>query len=283
MAKKKRLNRSLAGDIFTVLFLVIIGAFMALPMVFAISNSLKPMDEVFRFPPTLFAQNPTYRNFTDLFVLMNTSWVPFTKYFFNTLFITSVGTFGQIVACSLCAFALALHKFPGNRFITKMIELALMFNGAVLWIPSYMIVARLGLIDTYWAIIIPTFASPLGLHLMRSFMVQIPMSIIESAKIDGASNLRVFWTIVMPNVKSAWLTLMIFAVQGLWNLGAHIYIQSETLKTLPYALNQIISVSIARTGVSNAVVVIMMSVPIILFIISQSNIIETMATSGMKD
>ena len=281
--RRKKVNRSAFGNVMTVLFLILVGIFMALPLVFAISASLKPMEEVFRYPPTIFPQNPTPQNFSDLFVLMNTSWVPFSRYFFNTIFITAVGTFGQIVCCSLCAFALSLHKFPGNRFITKMIELALMFNGTVLGIPTYMIMSSIGFVDTQWAVIVPVFASALGLHLIRSFMTQIPISVVEAARIDGAGHFRVFWSIVMPNVKSAWLTLMIFAVQGLWNKGASLFIQSESLKTLSYALSQIVSVGIARTGVANAVSVIMMSVPIIMFIISQSNIIETMATSGMKE
>ena len=281
--RRKKVNRSAFGNVMTVLFLILVGIFMALPLVFAISASLKPMEEVFRYPPTIFPQNPTSQNFSDLFVLMNTSWVPFSRYFFNTIFITAVGTFGQIVCCSLCAFALSLHKFPGNRFITKMIELALMFNGTVLGIPTYMIMSSIGFVDTQWAVIVPVSASALGLHLIRSFMTQIPISVVEAARIDGAGHFRVFWSIVMPNVKSAWLTLMIFAVQGLWNTGASLFIQSESLKTLSYALSQIVSVGIARTGVANAVSVIMMSVPIIMFIISQSNIIETMATSGMKE
>lgn len=281
--KRRKVNRSVGGDILTVLFLVLIGAFMVLPMLFAIGSSFKPTDELYRFPPTIFPNNWTTKNYSDLFVLMNTSWVPFTRYFFNTIFITFAGTFGQIVCCSLCAFALALHRFPGNRFFTKMIELALMFNGTVLWIPSYMIMSGLGFVDSQWALIVPVFASALGLHLIRSFMLQIPMAVVEAARVDGASHLRVFWSVVMPNIKSAWLTLMIFAVQGLWNTGASIYIQSESLKTLSYALQQITSAGIARAGVGNAVTVVMMSVPIIMFVVSQSNIIETMATSGMKD
>ena len=281
--KRRKVNRSVGGDILTVLFLVLIGAFMVLPMLFAIGSSFKPTDELYRFPPTIFPNNWTTKNYSDLFVLMNTSWVPFTRYFFNTIFISFAVTFGQIVCCSLCAFALALHRFPGNRFFTKMIELALMFNGTVLWIPSYMIMSGLGFVDSQWALIVPVFASALGLHLIRSFMLQIPMAVVEAARVDGASHLRVFWSIVMPNIKSAWLTLMIFAVQGLWNTGASIYIQSESLKTLSYALQQITSAGIARAGVGNAVTVVMMSVPIIMFVVSQSNIIETMATSGMKD
>ncbi len=279
----KKVNRSNAGNILGILFLCIVACFMVLPMVYAVGNSFKPMDELFKFPPTLLPKRWITTNYTDLFVLMGNSWVPFSRYLFNTVFITTVGTFGQIVLCSLCAYPLAMYTFPGSKSISNIIRLALMFNGTVLWLPLFIIKAGLGMIDTYWAIIIPTFASPMGMYLMQQFMSQIPRSLVEAARIDGAGSFKIFWSIVMPQVKSAWLTLMIFSVQGLWNLGASVFIQSESLKTLPYALQQIVSTGIARQGVANAVTVIMMAVPITAFIISQSNIIETMATSGMKD
>ncbi len=279
----KKLNRSGAGNFTGIFFLCFIAIFMVIPLVYAIGNSFKPMDELFKFPPTLFPNRWITTNYTDLFVLMGNSWVPFSRYFFNTLFITVVGTFGQIVFCSLCAYPLAMYQFPGRKFISGMIVTALMFNGTVLWLPLFIIKAGLGMIDTYYAIIIPTFGSAMGMYLMQNFMSQIPRSLIEAARIDGAKNLKIFWSIVLPQVKSAWLTLMIFSVQGLWNTGASVFIQSESLKTLPYALTQIVSTGIARAGVSNAISVIMMAVPITTFIISQSNIIETMATSGMKD
>ncbi len=279
----KKLNRSGAGNFVGIAFLCIVACLMVLPMVYAVGNSFKPMDELFKFPPTLLPNRWVTTNYTDLFVLMGNSWVPFTRYFFNTLFITTVGTFGQIVFCSMCAYPLSLYNFPGRKFISSMIVTSLMFNGTVLWIPLFMIKARLGMIDTYWAIIIPTFGASMGMYLMQQFMSQIPKSLIEAARIDGAGSFKIFWSIVLPQVKSAWLTLMIFSVQNLWNLGASVFIQSESLKTLPYALNQIVSTGIARQGVSNAVTVILMFVPIVMFIISQSNIIETMATSGMKD
>ena len=279
----KKLNRSGAGNFLGILFLVLIACFMVTPMVYAVGNSFKPMDELFKFPPTLFPQRWVTSNYTDLFILMANSWVPFSRYLFNTLFITAVGTFGQIVFCSMCAYPLSMYQFPGRKFISNMIVTALMFNGTVLWIPLFIIKAKLGMIDTYWAIIIPTFGSSMGMYLMQQFMSQIPKSLVEAARIDGASSLKIFWSIVLPQVKSAWLTLMIFSVQNLWNLGASVFIQSESLKTLSYALQQIVSTGIARQGVSSAVTVIMMAVPITMFIISQSNIIETMATSGMKD
>jgi ABC-type glycerol-3-phosphate transport system permease component len=158
-----------------------------------------------------------------------------------------------------------------------------MFAPQVTAIPNYMIMSAIGLIDTYWAVIVPAFAFPLGLYLMKQFMEQIPDALLEAAKIDGASEYRIFWQVVMPNVKPAWLTLIILLFQMLWGTDGNGFIYSEQLKTLHYASNQIIQGGIARAGVGAAVALILMSVPILLFIFSQSRIIETMATSGMKD
>ena len=158
-----------------------------------------------------------------------------------------------------------------------------MFNTTVTAIPNYITMAKLGWVDTHLAIIVPAFASSLGLYLMKQFMEQLPDSLLEAARIDGASQWTIFWRIVMPNVKSAWLTLMLLSVQNLWAVGANRFIYKEELKTLPYALGQILSGGIARAGVGAAVTVLMMLVPIAIFVFSQSNIIDTMASSGMKD
>lgn len=146
-----------------------------------------------------------------------------------------------------------------------------------------MIMSWIGLIDTYWAVIVPAFAFPLGLYLMKQFMEQIPDALLEAAKIDGASEYRIFWTIVMPNVKPAWLTLIILLFQMLWGSDGNGFIYSEQLKSLHYAANQIVQGGVARAGVGAAVALMLMSVPITLFVFSQSRILETMATSGMKD
>ena len=124
----------------------------------------------------------------------------------------------------------------------------------------------------------------MGLYLMKQFMeTTVPDSLLEAARIDGAGNTRIFFRIVMPLSKSAWLTLILFSFQGLWNKGANPAIQSEKLKTLSYAISQISSAGLARAGVAAAATVVMMILPIFVFIITQSNVIETMATSGMKD
>ena len=283
LLKKRKPNRSKIGDIALYLFLIFIAYLMVLPLVFAVGNALKPLDELFKFPPRLLAQNPTLDNFADLFVTMGKSWVPFSRYIFNTVFITGVGTAGHLIIASMGAFVLAKYDFPGGKTFFNIVVVALMFNGYVTAIPNYLILNKLGLIDTYWAVIIPAFASPMGLFLMKQFMEGLPMSLIEAAKIDGASEWKIFMQIVMPNVKPAWLTVIIFSVQGLWNNKAGTFIYSEERKTLVAALQQIQSGGIARTGQGAAVTVVLMIVPIAIFIASESQIIETMASSGLKD
>lgn len=283
LIKRRKPNRSIAGDIFLYLFLIFVALVMIFPIVYAVNSALKPLDELFMFPPKIFAQNPTLDNFSDLFVTMGKSWVTFSRYLFNTVFITAVGTAGHLIIASMGAFVLAKYDFPGNKTFFTLVTVAMMFSGYVTAIPNYLIINALGWVDTYWAIIIPAFASPMGLFLMKQFMEGLPTSLIEAAKIDGASEWRVFYGIVMPNVKPAWMTLIIFQVQALWNNKAATFIYSEERKTLVYALQQIQSGGIARTGQGAAVLVVVMIVPILIFVFSESQILETMASSGLKD
>ncbi len=283
LIKRRKPNRSIAGDIALYIFLALVAFVMFFPIIFAVSNALKPLDELFRFPPKILAQNPTFDNFADLFVTMGKSWVTFSRYLFNTVFMTAAGTAGHLIIASMAAFVLAKYDFPGGGAFFKLVTIAIMFTGYVTVIPNYLIINALGMVDTYWAIIIPAFASPMGLFLMKQFMEGLPTSLIEAAKIDGANEWRVFSNIVMPNVKPAWMTLIIFSVQGLWNNRATTFIYSEEKKTLPFAMQQIQAGGIARTGQGAAVLVVLMVVPIAIFIFSESQILETMASSGLKD
>lgn len=276
-------NRSIGGDIFVYFLLLLVAVMMVFPLVFMVGSSLKPLDELFRFPPTVFAQHPTTDNFSDLIVTMGQSWVPFSRYIVNTFFITFVGTFGHLIIASMAAFVLAKYQFPGGRLFFGVVTTCLMFSGYVTGIPNYLIMSRLNMIDTYWALILPAFAAPIGLFMMKQFMEGLPTALIEAAHIDGAGEFRIFWSIVMPNVKPAWLTVIIFSVQSLWNTSASTLIYTESKKTLVYALQQIQAGGIARTGQTAAAQVIIVSVPIIIFILSQSQILETMASSGIKD
>ena len=278
------LSRSAGGDAGITVILTILGAFMFLPMVYAISQAFKPLDELWMYPPRFFVRNPTLKNFSDLFTLMNDSWVPFSRYIFNTVFTTIMGTFGHLFIASMCAYALAKIKFPGGKFVFKTIRMSLMFSSTVGGITSFMIMTALHLVDSYLAIIIPAWGATMGLYLMKQHMEStVPDTVLESARLDGASEIRTYWTIAMPMVKPAWLTLIILSFQGLWQQGASIYIYSEQLKSINYAIGQIMAGGIKRSGASSASGVLMMMVPITVFVISQSNIIETMGSSGMKD
>lgn len=291
MAKKLRtrkhevvLNRSAGGDAGITVILTIFGLFMFLPMYYTIIQSLKPMDELFYFPPRFYVANPTMDNFKSLFNLMADSWVPFSRYIFNTVLISVGGTFGNLVLSSLSAYALAKIDFPGNKFLFQVIQKSLMINAVVTGLVNFITLSYMGWIDTYLALIIPAWGSTLGLYLMKQFMeTNVTTEVLESARLDGASELRTFWSIAMPMVKPAWLTLIIYSFQGLWNMGQTNLIYSEQLKTLNYAISQINAGGIARSGSSAAATVVMMMVPILVFVVSQSNIIETMGSSGMKD
>ncbi len=282
--KRRSFNRSVGGDVGINVMLFVFGAFMFLPMVYAISQSLKPLDELWMFPPRFFVINPTLKNFSELFRLMSESWVPFSRYIFNTAFVSVGGTFGHLFLASMAAYAMTKINFPGRKGMFKLVYYSLMFHSTVSALSNFIIMSFLGWIDTYWSLIIPAFGYTLGFYLMRQFIeTTVPDSVLESARLDGAKEVSIYWKIVMPMVKPAWLTLIVYSFQGLWNSGTSIYIYSEQLKTFNYAIQQILAGGIVRSGAAAASTVIMMLVPITVFVITQSNIIETMASSGMKD
>ena len=291
MAKKLRtrghkvvLNRSAGGDVGITFMLTLLGIIMFFPMYYVVIQALKPLDELFMFPPRFYVINPTFDNFSDLFTLMSDSWVPFSRYIFNTVFITICGTCGNLVLASMAAYSLAKLRFPGRNAIFQMIVMSLMFHSTVNQVTHFIILSAFGWVDTYLSVIIPSMAGTMGLYLMKQFMESsVPDTVLESARLDGASEFRTFLIIAMPMVKPAWLTLMIECFKSLWNSGASIYIHSEELKTFNYAINQIVTGGIARSGAGAAAIVIMMIVPIGVFVLNQSQIIETMGSSGMKD
>ena len=281
--KQKQLNRSMAGNTLLFILMFICGIFMVLPLVMIVNNALKPLDELYQFPPKIFVRNPTLENFSDLFVLMNDSWVPFSRYILNTIIITVGGMVGHVIVASLAAYPLAKHKFPGKALLFGMVVLSMMFSWTVTQIPQYMIISWLGINNHYSALILPAWSFGMGLYLMKQFMEQLPDSLMESARLDGANEWVIFWRIVMPNVKPAWLTLAIFQFQQMWGNTGSLLLRDEELKPLQFALQQITAGGVARAGAAAAVTFIIAAVPIIFFLVCQSNILETMTTSGMKD
>lgn len=278
------LARSVGGDIVNFLLLCVIAAFMALPLLYVVSNAFKPLDEIFVYPPRLYVIHPTISNFSDLASLMSQSWIPFSRYIFNSVFVTAVSTFVQIIFVSMAAYVLEKREFPGRKVFFKLVVTSLMFSGSVTAVPNYIIMNGLGMVNTYWALILPAIASSMGLFLMKQFVAtSVPSAILEAARVDGAHELTIFWRIVMPLVKPAWLTLIIFAFQSIWATNGNGYIYTETLKPLHYALSQVVSGGVARTGSAAAVSLIMLLPPLAVFIITQSNILNTMASSGIKE
>lgn len=281
--REKQLNRSAAGNGLLFFFMAFCGVFMALPLVILINNALKPLDEIFQYPQTIFVKNPTSDNFKDLFVVMSDSWVPFSRYIFNTIIITGFGTVGHVIIASLAAYPLAKKKFPGKDILFSIVVLSMMFSYNVTQIPNYMIISYLGINNTYLALILPAWQYGMGLYLMKQFMEQIPDSLMESANLDGASEFTIFWKIFMPNVKPAWLTLAVLQFQQMWGNTGSMFLRSEKLKPMQYALQQIAGGGAARAGVACAVAFVIALIPILFFLICQSQIIETMTSSGMKE
>lgn len=282
--KKVRLSRSAAGNVVVFAFLFLLGAFMVLPLFYAVVQSFKPLEELFAYPPKFFVSRPTLTNYTLAFSLAQNLRIPFSRYAFNSIFISVVGTGAYLLIASLAAFPLAKAKFPGAKLLSALIIGTMLFRPEVTAIPQFIVIAKLRMLNTYFSVLMPAMAMTMGVFLMKQFMiVSIPDSVLSAARIDGASEYRIFWKISLPCVKPALFTLSIFTFQSLWNATGSTYIYRESLKTLPTVLGQIALGGIARTGVASAVVILLMIPPVLVFFISQSSIMETMAQSGIKE
>ena len=282
--KKSLLSRSRRGNVVVYIVLLLMGAFMAMPLVYTISSAFKPYEEIFLFPPKFFVRNPTLDNFTDLFSTAANSLVPFSRYIFNSLFVALVTTFFQIIVASLAAYPIAKHDFPGKNAYFAIIVTSLLFPATATAVPQYIVMANFGMLNTIWAIILPSLGSSMGLFLMKQFMETIPFSIIEAARIDGANEPTILFKLVFPNAKPAWLTLAIFTFQAIWNASSNNLIFDESLKQLPTAISEIIAVDATlRAGMGTAASLLLLIPPIVFFIITQSNVVKTMAFAGIKE
>ena len=282
-ASNKQAGKKIGGTVAIFLFLTILGLFMVLPIYLTIVMSIKPVEELFIFPPKLYAIRPTFDNFKEMFGALHQNRVPFSRYVFNSIFVTATVTISQCIFASMAAFVLAKCRFPGSKVFNRIIVVALLYPSNVIYIMQYIVMAKLHMIDTYWALILPSIASPMGLFLMRQSIGQVPDAMIEAAKVDGAGLFRICWQIVMPNQKPALMTLIIFAFQAAWNIQAGSVVFQEQYKTLPTVVTQAASSGLARAGVAMAAAVFMLVPPIIVFMLAQRQVIETMAHSGIKD
>ncbi|MBQ4515581.1 MAG: carbohydrate ABC transporter permease [Clostridia bacterium] len=282
-AQYRRYTRSKAGNVgyFTILFLA--GMFTVLPLLYCIVTSFKPLDELLLFPPRFFVIKPTMANYKSLPSLLSSLYVPVSRYFFNSIFIAALGTFLHIIAASLAAFTFSKSKLRGRKIYFTIVQTMLLYNSVTLAVPQYLIFSKMHLIDTYWIYILPAIPSAVGCFLMKQFMdVSVPDALMEAARIDGAGVLLMYWKVIMPILKPAWMTMVLFSFQGMWTVIPSGTIFSEELKTLPYVMSSIAAGGIARSGSAMAVTVILMIPPIIVFLVSQSNVMETMSSSGIK-
>ena len=281
--KKKKINRSPAVTVIISLFLIAFGIFMALPMVYIIASAFKPLEEIFLFPPKLYAMHPTLENFSSMTRIVSNLWVPFSRYMFNSIIVSVIGTLGYLIIATMAAYPLAKCDFPGKKPLNSLITTALMFTAAVTALPKYIVMSVLGLIDSYYALILPTFAGTMGVFLCVQFLETLPGSLIEAGKVDGAGDYRIFFQLVIPNIRPVIFTILIFQFQTVWNQTSGDYIYSEELKTLPMVLSQIATAGISRAGVGSAAALLLIIPPILIFVLSQSNVMETMAHSGLKE
>lgn len=282
-ASNRPAGRKIGGTIAIFAVLLSVGLFMLMPIYLTLVMAFKPVEELFIFPPKLYTLHPTLDNFRDMFAVLKSSRVPFSRFVFNSLAVTVSVTSLQCIFTSMAAFVLAKCKFPGSRLINGIIVVALLYQSNVIYIMQYIVMAKLGLIDNLLALILPSVASPIGLFLMRQSISQLPDSVIEAAKVDGAGLFRICWQIVMPNQKPALMTMMIFAFQAAWNIQSGSLVFREEYKTLPTVVSQAAAAGIGRAGAAMAAAVFMLIPPIVVFTLAQRQVIETMAHSGIKE
>ncbi len=280
----KRYTRSTAGNILFFTILAAAGIFSVMPLVYCVNAAFKPLDELLKFPPTIFVRRPTLENFLTLPSILGSLGIPISRYFFNSLFISFAGTFFHIVAASMAAFVFSKTQIRGKTVLFMIVQFALLYNGYTLSIPQYLIFSKLKMIDTYWVYILPAIPSSMGCFLMKQYMdASIPDSLLEAACIDGAKPMRIFFNIAMPMVKPAWMTLFLFSFREIWSNISGGTIFREQLKTLPQIFSTITAGGIARMGNAMVATVLMLIPPIIVFLVTQANVMETMSSSGIKE
>lgn len=279
---KKPINRSRTGNLSAFLFLLLFGVFIAIPIYYSVINAFKPVSELFLFPPRFVVYHPTMDNFSGIARMYAQSDVPMERYLFNSIFVAFVTTTGYVLIATMAAFPLAKNRFPGKRVINKIVVFAILFRPEVTALPQYILMAKMGMLDTYLALILPALGTSFGVFLMEQFIGSLPDDILEAAQIDGAGEKRAFFNIVIPSVKPAWLTLFIFTFISSWNTAGTQFTYSESMKLLPTVMQQIGSGGIIRAGTTAAVGVLLMIPPILIFLLCQNSVMETMAYSGIK-
>ena len=283
-AQYKRFTRSRLGNFFFFFFLILAGLFSILPIVYSLVTSFKPLDELLIFPPRFWVNKPTILNYTAIPRLLSSLQVPVSRYLFNSVFLAVCTTVLHVIVASMAAFIISKMKLKGTATLFLIVQFSLMYNATTLAIPQYIIFTELKIVNTYWVYILPYLQSSMGVFLIKQFIDDaIPEPLLEAATIDGANTLRIYWSIVMPCIKPAWLTLVLFSFQSTWAFTSGATIFDEKLKTLPAIMAQISSGGLARSGSAMAAAMLLAIPPVVVYLITQSNVIETMSSAGIKE
>lgn len=268
-------------------FLIPFSMLMLLPIIFIFNHAFKPIGELFAYPPRFFVRQPTFDNFIELGRITSSSGVPFSRYIVNSLIVTIIGVSLSILITGLAAYGLSKLKFKGKKVLFEINTIALMFVPIAVQIPRYLIVAQSGIIDTYLAHILPIVILPVAMFLLKQFIDQTPNELIESAKIDGASEMEIFFKIIFPIILPAIATVGILSFQVFWNDTATsiLYVNDESRRTLAFFMMSLTSLqgnTVAGQGMAAAASLIMFIPNLTLFIFLQSRVMNTMAHSGIK-
>jgi ABC-type glycerol-3-phosphate transport system permease component len=262
---------------------------MLLPIVFIFSHAFKPPDELFAYPPRFFVISPTIKNFNDLFARLARSGVPVSRYLFNSILITVITVAASIVVSTTAAYALSKKRFKLKNVLFAVNTVALMFVPIAVTIPRFLVIDQLDLIDSFWVHILPGLALPVGLFLLKQFIDGIPDEVVDAARIDGASDVAIYWEIILPMIKPAIATIAILTFQATWNNTeiSTLYINTEGLKTFAFYLTTLTTTAtganaVAGQGMSAAATLIMFLPNLIIFIFLQGQVMSTMSHSGLK-
>lgn len=280
----KRYTRSRVGNIFYFTILFAAGLFTILPLIYSLITSFKPLDELLAFPPRFYVKRPTFANYAALPGLISKLSVPLSRYVFNSVFVTVITTVLHVIVASMASFSLTQWKNRWIKVLFIVVQFSLLYNAYTLSVPQYLIFSKLKIVDTYLVYILPYIPSALGVFLMKQYMESsIPDALIEAARIDGAGYTRIFFQIAFPLVKPCWMTLTLFAFRDMWSIQPAGTVFSENIKTLPMVLGQVTAGGLARSGSAMAATVLLMIPPILVYVITQSNVMETMSSAGIKE
>ena len=260
-------------------FVVLLGVSMLLPFLWMASTALMTELEVYRFPPQLLPSDWRWANFTEAMTLQ-----PFGRFFLNTAIVAGASVAGQLLFCSMAAYALARLRFASRDRLFALYLGTMMIPGIVTIIPAFLIVNVFGWMNTYWALFTPTLSSAWGIFLMRQFFLTIPRDLEDAARVDGASEWTIFWRIVLPLSRPALATLALFAFMGSWNnfMGPLIYISSPEKMTLAYALQLFQGAHGGEPPMMMAAATLVMIPVLAVFFFTQRYMIQGVTLTGLK-